>query len=208
MAGDSERLRLIHNAPAIASSLDAHASLAGSMIPLAVVHENCSMNQIGPKRNKGETCEGLPFVGMCVRQCPTLPHPGGCSTIGAVGLSFRVRDGTGRFPYAMAAVTLRNMCVSRQSRDPLVFMTVVVISGVVGMPGFVVSGIAQWTRSIFVVSPRPISTSQLTTPYGASTSGLSTRWSSRGPYPLKGVGVLILEQASRLDAFSGYPFRT
>ena len=45
---------------------------------------------------------------MCgvVRRCPTLPHPSGCSTIGAVGLSFRVRDGTGRFPHAMTAVTL------------------------------------------------------------------------------------------------------
>src|SRR6478672_7046075 len=43
---------------------------------------------------------------MCVRRCPTLPHPPGCSTIGAVGLSFRVRDGTGRFPHAMTAVTL------------------------------------------------------------------------------------------------------
>ena len=29
-----------------------------------------------------------------------------CSTIGAGGLSFRVRNGTGRFPSAMAAVTL------------------------------------------------------------------------------------------------------
>src|SRR6478735_9969811 len=43
---------------------------------------------------------------MIVRRCPTLPHPPGCSTIGAVGLSFRVRDGTGRFPHAMTAVTL------------------------------------------------------------------------------------------------------
>ena len=41
-----------------------------------------------------------------VRRCPTLPHPLECSTIGAVGLSFRVRDGTGRFPHAMTAVTL------------------------------------------------------------------------------------------------------
>src|ERR1700694_1328883 len=43
---------------------------------------------------------------MVVGRCPTLPHPPGCSTIGAVGLSFRVRDGTGRFPHAMTAVTL------------------------------------------------------------------------------------------------------
>ena len=41
-----------------------------------------------------------------VRRCPTLPHSLGCSTIGAVGLSFRVRNGTGRFPHAMTAVTL------------------------------------------------------------------------------------------------------
>ncbi len=41
-----------------------------------------------------------------VRRRPTLPHPPGCSTIGAVGLSFRVRDGTGRFPHAVTAVTL------------------------------------------------------------------------------------------------------
>ena len=44
--------------------------------------------------------------------------------------------------------------------------------------------------------------------YRTSTSGLSTRWSSRGPYQVNPVGDLILKQASRLDAFSGYPFRT
>ncbi len=43
---------------------------------------------------------------MVVRRCPTLPHSLGCSTIGAVGLSFRVRNGTGRFPHAVTAVTL------------------------------------------------------------------------------------------------------
>ena len=35
---------------------------------------------------------------VCARWCPTLPHPGGCSTIGAVRLSFRVRDGFRAFP--------------------------------------------------------------------------------------------------------------
>ena len=43
---------------------------------------------------------------MNVRRCPTLPHPPECSTIGAGGLSFRVRNVTGRFPSAMTAVTL------------------------------------------------------------------------------------------------------
>lgn len=42
---------------------------------------------------------------MCVRRCPTFP-PGLGSIIGAGRLSFRVRDGSGRFPAAMSAVTL------------------------------------------------------------------------------------------------------
>ena len=39
-----------------------------------------------------------PIPVVCARWCPTLPHPGGCSTIGAVRLSFRVRDGYRAFP--------------------------------------------------------------------------------------------------------------
>lgn len=42
---------------------------------------------------------------MGVRRCPTLPQGPPCSTIGAVSLSFRVRNVSGRFPDAMAAVT-------------------------------------------------------------------------------------------------------
>jgi hypothetical protein len=42
---------------------------------------------------------------ICVRRCPTFP-PGLGSIIGAGRLSFRVRDGSGRFPVAMSAVTL------------------------------------------------------------------------------------------------------
>ena len=42
---------------------------------------------------------------MCVRRCPTFP-PGLGSIIGAGRLSFRVRDGSGRFPVAITAVTL------------------------------------------------------------------------------------------------------
>ena len=42
---------------------------------------------------------------ICVRRCPTFP-PGLGSIIGAGRLSFRVRDGSGRFPVAVAAVTL------------------------------------------------------------------------------------------------------
>lgn len=46
-----------------------------------------------------------PYAVMCARWCPTLPHPGGCSTIGAVRLSFRVRDGSGRVPVAVTTET-------------------------------------------------------------------------------------------------------
>ena len=48
---------------------------------------------------------GLNLIQVCARWCPTLPHPGGCSTIGAVRLSFRVRDGAGRFPVAVTTET-------------------------------------------------------------------------------------------------------
>ena len=48
---------------------------------------------------------GLNLIQVCARWCPTLPHPGGCSTIGAVRLSFRVRDGSGRVPVAVTTET-------------------------------------------------------------------------------------------------------
>ena len=50
-------------------------------------------------------CVGTPpsfFVCVGVgRRFPTLPHSSGCSTIGVGGLSFRVRNGSGRFPAAV-----------------------------------------------------------------------------------------------------------
>ena len=49
--------------------------------------------------SRGSTVNGA-------RRCPTLPHRLQCSTIGAERLSFRVRNGTGRFPLAITAVTL------------------------------------------------------------------------------------------------------
>ena len=60
------------------------------------------------------TCAGkarrpAPGVGLLVngaRRCPTLPRGLPRSTIGAGGLNFRVRDGSGCFPFAVAAATL------------------------------------------------------------------------------------------------------
>ncbi len=52
----------------------------------------------------GVCSEGLPVRVM--RRRATLPHPVGCSTIAVPGLSFRVRNGTGRLTWAMAAANL------------------------------------------------------------------------------------------------------
>jgi hypothetical protein len=60
-------------------------------------------------RLHAETTKGHPRVALCrknVRRRPTLPPSHPSSTIGAERLSFRVRNGTGRFPLAMAAETL------------------------------------------------------------------------------------------------------
>jgi hypothetical protein len=63
--------------------------------------------------------------------------------------------------------------------------------------------------SKIVASYRLISTGQLhASLVRTSTSGLSTQSSSWEPLGDEPHGDLILKQASRLDAFSGYPFRT
>ena len=57
------------------------------------------------------------------------------------------------------------------------------------------------------VSFRPVSASSLSYCY-VYRSGLLIPWSAGGLIPLKRVRSLVLEGVSRLDAFSGYPFRT
>ena len=49
------------------------------------------------------TCVPRAFGEVWLRRCATLPCPLGHSTIAVPGLSFRVRNGTGRLPWAMAA---------------------------------------------------------------------------------------------------------
>ncbi len=76
--------------------------------PVRFVPTDTGTDPLTTRRAKGPPGVGwgpLLWWWVCVRRCPTLPHPGGCSTIGAGGLSFRVRNGSGRFPSAMAAVT-------------------------------------------------------------------------------------------------------
>src|SRR5699024_6768214 len=67
-------------------------------------HEKGEWRRRTPRR--GSAAPPLPSED--VRRRPTLPHPPECSTIGAIELSFRVRNGTGRFLDAMTAVTRRD----------------------------------------------------------------------------------------------------
>src|SRR6185437_6923745 len=88
----------------------------------------------------------------CVRRRPTLPRSGPRSTIGAERLSFRVRDGTGRFPLAMVAETLwrcgpHRRLISR--RGPYLGNRTVDALRIRGRTR---------EKVVFVASPRPIST--------------------------------------------------
>ena len=88
---------------------------------------------------------------MCVRRCPTFP-PGLGSIIGAGRLSFRVRDGSGRFP---AAMDRRNFI--HFSMCPVVLGGCVLV---VGRSGLMRVDMV-WLR--VCVSFRPVSASSLNT---------------------------------------------
>ena len=60
----------------------------------------------GYAKKGGGTLVVSPPCEVWVRRRATLPHPSGCSTIAVPGLSFRVRNGSGRLPWAMAAANL------------------------------------------------------------------------------------------------------
>ena len=88
-----------------------------------------STGKLGNKENEGHSANRTTLVPDCVRRRPTLPRSGPRSTIGAERLSFRVRDGTGRFPLAMVAETLwRYLSLALAGADRT-------------------SGTAQWTRA-------------------------------------------------------------
>ena len=133
---------------------------------------------------------------------PTLPHPLGCSTIGAAGLSFQVRYVAGRFP---GAVTTTRLC--RPPCWPAVWCggvgggLVVVRIVVAAPPGLVPRarcgpagrrGLSWcrcppgwWWGGWCGVGPLvPVGSRA---PRGASTSGLSTRCSGGGLSPRVGA---------------------
>ena len=61
--------------------------------------------------------DGFSNLEKNVRRRPTLPPSLPGSTLGAEGLSFRVRNETGRFPFAMAAETLWSYSLGRPIID-------------------------------------------------------------------------------------------
>ena len=130
-----------------------------------------------------------------VRRRPTLPRGPPRSTIGAEELNFRVRNGTGCFPFAITAETLlrchRPSLVKQACWRPY-------------LGNRTVDAKSRWSRS---QATRPISTGQLhTLPcFHLRPINPVVYW---GPYLVNPEGDLILRRASRLDAFSGYPFQT
>lgn len=96
--------------------------------------------------------------------------------------------------WCVLSVLCRGVLPGNRTVDACVFRRFVLVS--VALP--------QW---VLVVSLRPISTGQLHTLRCFHIRPINpvVCW---GPLPTMWDGNLILKQASRLDAFSGYPFRT
>ena len=149
----------------------------------------------------------LLFVKLVLRRCLTLPHTLVCSTISAVRLSFRVRNGAGRFPDAIT--TAKNFGGTQPVCARCCFASVRVWTRVFEC-SFVFTSVDNECL-LFVlpgllarecVSDRCISTSQLHTLLCFHVWPINPIV-CRAPH-----GNLILKQASRLDAFSGYPSRT
>ena len=160
----------------------------------------------------GVCSKGLPV--RVVRRRATLPHPVGCSTIAVPGLSFRVRNGTGRLtghgPPQIFSCTVRRW----------------------GLPACGGTGTGQRTRicRCFVLWPDnahcrlvsfckeedavqppgvgdvdPFRTGRLHPSRGFHVRPIDHVFCMGTTGTRRFHGMLILEQASRLDAFSGYP---
>ena len=143
---------------------------------------------------------------MCWR-CLTLPQPHDCSTISAVKLSYRDRNGTGR---TLDAKTTNTNLIQTTPIGCVVSNTVQQTQTRYYSSCFAATTCSWRNQLLISYCPhtgcflcRCISTSHLTTRHHAHSPGLSTP-SSSGNLNRN----LILKQASRLDAFSGYPSRT
>ena len=124
-----------------------------------------------------------------IRRRPTLPGGLPPSTIGAGSLNFRVRDGNGCDPAAIATEIYLSRMGPRIRRS----------SGAL-------RALQSKHEHCVNPSPRPISTGRLNVLPRVHLRPINVVV-YHGPYQVNPVGVLILERASSLDAFSGYPFR-
>ena len=123
-------------------------------------------------RGTARLWRAVPLGFVVLWRCPTLPQPIGCSTIGAAGLSFQVRNVAGRFP---GAVTTTRLFV--QHHPPSVFwlggcglIVVCIVVAAVLLRCCFVTRLCGWLFSVGQLVPVGSRA-----PCGASTSGLSTR---------------------------------
>ena len=115
----------------------------------------------------------VPLCVVVLWRCPTLPQPVGCSTIGAAGLSFQVRNGAGRFPGAM---TTTRLGVQHAPPPRCCLVGVWVDRGSYSGCGIVLL-VGCFTQRVVgcLFSVGPLVPVGSRAPRGASTSGLSTR---------------------------------
>ncbi len=120
---------------------------------------------------------------------PTLPGTHVPSTIGAGGLNFCVRDGNRCDSSAMAT----RSCCQVMSGEPKGSAATQRLH-------------SEHEQVCTDPSPRPISTGQLNVLLRLHFRPINVVFCHR-PYQVNPVGRFILDEASRLDAFSGYPVR-
>ena len=132
-------------------------------------------------------------------RCPTLPQPVGCSTIGAAGLSFQVRNGGWAFPRCYDHH--KNWCSTRSPTVWGVWVDRGLYSGCGSV--FTDSCWSPATRCVLGVlfSVGPLVPVGSRAHYCASTSGLSTRSSGGGLSPHGGAWKSHLEAGFPLRCF-------
>ena len=156
------------------------------------------VDQMRPRSLLGGAVQARRGRKMVGRQSPTLPPGRPGSTIGREELNFRVRDGNGWDLFLMVTVQTCGQSAER-AQHPRVEQAkrlsrkIEEDAGPTGWPPSTAAMVKPNGQLVLVSFTHRC----------ASTSSLSTLWSSRTLQ-----GELISRGASHLDAFSGYPVRT
>jgi hypothetical protein len=167
-------------------------------------------NRLGNGGRAPASAEALPSLTNNVWRCPALPHPLGCSTIGAGSRNDRVRNGTGCATSALTTkqtleTTTRTPNHPHQTKPGRVRYRGVLPQNRIACVSITCIGSDRHNNER--LSPRQL-VPVYSTHYYASIPGLSTRSSPGRLTNQTADGDLISEHASRLDAFSGYRSRT